>query len=152
MRLINDHLYTLFVTLLLLIALSVWFALPLQPDPSSGSAATEAWALPTLPHRDAGKALATIAARDLWGAMAAAAAVNAPAPTPSWRILGIARNGPERFILMAYEGKPVAQLKVGDALPDGMTIVEIDDDRFLVKSDTTKKIVFGIYKNDEPKK
>jgi len=91
-----------------------------------------------------------ITARSLWGATAADIA-NAPPPAPKWNVLGIVRNGKERFVLLAFEGRPVAQLNVGDSLPDGMKIVQIDDTRFFVRTDGKEKMIFEMYKNDPTK-
>ncbi len=52
---------------------------------------------------------------------------------------------------MSYENKPITQLKVGDALPDSMTIAQIEDDRFFVMTADKKKIAFGMYKNEPTK-
>lgn len=151
MRFINEHLYPLCAALLLVIGISSWFALPAPLQPKTLAATPEAWQLPTQPQSDTAKAIDTISGRNLWG-IAASAAGGPPAapPPPAWSVMGIARNGAERFILMAYEGKPIAQLKVGDTLPDGMKIAQIEDDRFFVLTAEKKKIVFGMYKN-EPK-
>lgn len=150
MRFINDNLYPLFASLLLVLASSCWFALPEPVQPKTITLATEPWRLPTPALRDSAKAIESITARKLWGEMAANAASAAP-PEPPWKVMGIARNGAERFILLAYEDKPITLLKVGDALPDGMKIARIDDDRFLVITADKKKIVFGMYKNEPTK-
>lgn len=149
MRFINDHLYPLCATLLLLIGISGWFALPQPLEPKTLSVVAEPWQLPTLQKHNSAKATEVITTRNLWGVEPDAA--TAPPPAPVWRVMGIARNGSERFILMAYENKPIAQLKVGDALPDGMTIAHIEDDRFFVMTADKKKIAFGMYKNEPTK-
>lgn len=150
MRFINDNLYPLFGTVLLVIAVSCWLALPEPAQPRSVALAAETWLLPTLAPRDSAKAIEAITVRNLWG-VAALDAANAPPPVPKWKVMGIARNGAERFILLALEDKPITRLKVGDALPDGMKISQIDDDRFFVMTAEKKKMTFGMYK-DEPTK
>ena len=150
MRFINDHLLPLFAAALLVIATSCWFALPEPGQPKTATLATEPWQLPELPARDSAAAIQAITARSLWGATAADIA-NAPPPPPKWNVLGIVRNGSERFVLLAYEGSPVAQLNVGDSLPDGMKIVQIDNTRFFVMTDDKKKLIFEIYKNEPTK-
>lgn len=107
----------------------------------------QTWELPKLPENQSRKSMETINARNLWGV---AVASNMP-PEPKWSIQGIARSGNERFVLLAYEGKPVEILKVGDSLPDGTRVVQIENDRFLVESSDKKKIAFGIYKNEPHK-
>lgn len=147
MRFINDNLYALFAALLLVIATSCWFALPEPVQPKTLTVATEPWRLPARGARDSAKAIQAITARNLWG-VAAANAANAPPPAPKWKVMGIVRNGKERFILLAFEGQPIAMLKVGDSLPDGLKIAQIDDNRFFVMTADKKKIIFEIYKND----
>ena len=147
MRFINDNLYPLFAALLLLIATICWFAVPEPGQPKAAAVAAEPWRLPALTTRDSAKAIQAISARNLWG-QGAADATNAPPPAPKWNVIGIVRNGTERFVLLAFEGQPVAMLKVGDALPDGMKIAQIDDNRFFVLTAGKKKMIFEMYKND----
>ncbi len=143
---INDNIHAFFVTLLLVITTSCWFATPMPRPPKAFVAGTEPWDLPTLSVADGGKAIETISTRNPWGVTAVAGA-NAPPPPPKWSVMGIARNGAERFIMLVYEGKPIEVRKVGDALPDGSKIAQIDEDRFFVITPDNKKTAFGIYKN-----
>lgn len=152
MRFINNNLVPLVVALLLVIAPSLWFARPVPPPPVALALATEPWSLPPAPSASAAQAsqaIQAITARKLWG-LSPQDIANTP-PPPQWRIVGITRNGAERFVLLAYEGQPVSQLTVGDALPDGLKIAKIEDDRFFVVTAENKKIVFGLYKNDPTK-
>ena len=148
MRFINENLYTLFLTLLLAIAGTCWLALPEPLQPKTVTPAAEPWDLHVPAKQNTAKAIEEIDIRNLWGVVYAPAA--AP-PEPKWKVMGIARNGSERFILLAFEDKPITQLKVGDALPDGMKISQIDDDRFFVTTANKKKIAFGMYKNEPTK-
>lgn len=148
MRFINENLYTLFLALLLAIAGTCWLALPEPLQPKTVTPAAEAWDLYVPAKQDTAKAIEEIGIRNLWGVVSAATA--AP-PEPKWKVMGIARNGVERFILLAFEDKPITQLKVGDALPDGMKISQIEDDRFFVTTANKKKIAFGMYKNEPTK-
>lgn len=143
---INDNIHAFFLTLLLVIATACWFAAPAPRPPKAFVAATEPWSLPALPAADGGKAIQTINTRNPWG-VAAAAGANAPPPPPKWSVMGIARNGAERSIMLVYEGKPIEARKVGDALPDGAQIAQINDDHFFVITPDKKKTAFGIYKN-----
>ena len=146
MRFIHEHLYPLFAALLLIAAATCWFGAVAPAPPKAISTAAEPWSLPKLAEHDSKKSTEAIDARNLWGFVAA----NAP-KEPEWRVLGIARSGAERFVLLAYDGKPLAMLKVGDALPDGVKIVQIENDRFFVKTADNEKLAFGIYKNDPAK-
>lgn len=87
-----------------------------------------------------------INARNLWGVVAAG-----EKEAPKWHVLGIARSGVERFIMMAFEGQPVAILKVGDSLPDGVRIVKIEEDRFFVMTADKQKLAYGVYKDESAK-
>ena len=146
MQFIHDNLYPLWAALALVAAATSWFAMP---EPSLGKAPlapAEAWQLPELPENQSKKSADAITARNLWGVVAA----NAP-PPPAWAVQGIARSGADKFILLAFEGKPAEILKVGDSLPDGAKIVQIDNDRFFVLTADKKKLAFGIYKNEPVK-
>jgi hypothetical protein len=147
MRFINDNLYPIFGAVLLVIVISCWFALPEPAQPKTLAMAAEPWSLPAQATRDSSKAIQNITSSKLWGTSAADAA-NAPPPAPKWTVMGIASNGADRFILMSYEGQAISTLRVGDSLPDGMKVAQIDDDRFFVTTSDKKKMVFGIYKND----
>ncbi|PJC21864.1 MAG: hypothetical protein CO065_02055 [Comamonadaceae bacterium CG_4_9_14_0_8_um_filter_57_21] len=148
MRFIHDNLYPLMAALVLIAATSIWFATPLPAPPQPQAPVSEPWNLPKLAEHDSKKSTDAINARNLWGVVGTAAdAIK----EPEWHILGIARSGADRFILLAFDGKPVEMLKAGDTLPDGIKIVQIEKDRFFVMTPDKKKLAFGIYKNDPAK-
>lgn len=142
MRFIHNHLYPLIAVLTLITAAIFWYGSPLPVPPKKLAPIAEPWSLPKLAEHDSAKSIDAINARNLWGTIEA----NAP-KEPEWKVLGIARSGEERFILLAYEGKPTERLQVGDVLPDGAKIVQIEKDRFYVLTADKKKLVFGIYKH-----
>jgi len=146
MRFIHDNLYPLFATLASLAAVICWFGTSAPALPETPAPVAESWSLPKLAERDSNKSVDAISARNLWGIVAA----DAP-KEPEWHVLGIARSGADRFILLAYEGKPVEMLKVGDTLPDGAKIVQIEKERFFIMTPDKKKLAFGIYKHDQEK-
>lgn len=146
MRFIHDNLYPLFAAMALIAAVSIWFATDVPAPSQARPPAAEIWAMPKQVELDLKKSTEAINTRNLWGTVAA----NAVKP-PEWRIQGIASTGTERFILLAYEGKPAEMLKVGDALPDGAKIVQIEKDRFFVMTPDKQKLAFGMYKNDPAK-
>ncbi len=148
MRFIHDNLYPLFSVLVFIIVISCWFGTSVPALPHTRTPPPEKWNLPRLVEQDGKDSVATIESHSLWGSTAASA--SAP-KEPEWHVMGIARNGADRFILLAFEGKPVEMLKVGDALPDGSKIARIEEDRFFVMTADKKKIVFGMYKNDSEK-
>jgi len=146
MRFIHDNLFPLIAALILIAATTCWFGTPVPAPPRTLTPVAEPWSLPKLVAHDSKKSIDAINARNLWGIVAA----DVP-KAPEWRVLGIARSGADRFILLAFEGKPVEMLKVGDVLPDGAKIVQIENDRFFVLTADKKKLAFGIYKNDPAK-
>jgi hypothetical protein len=147
LRFLHEHLYPLYATLALIAAVACWFGTTVPVYPTPKTAPTEPWQLPPLANPETSKALASINARNLWGAVAVAAQVK----EPEWHIVGITTTATERSVLLAFEGKPITTLKVGDALPDETTIVQIEKDRFFVKGKDKKKLAYGLYKNDPPK-
>lgn len=146
MRFIHDNLYPLFATLVIVAAVICWFGAPVPALPQTQPQVVEPWNLPKAAEHDSKKSIDAINARNLWGAVVA----DAP-KKPEWHVLGIARSGADRFILLTIDGKPVEMLKVGDTLPDGAKIVQIENDRFFVMTPDKKKLAFGIYKNDPAK-
>ena len=144
MRFIHSNLVALWLTVAAIAAAICWFGVSAPTVPQGSAAAPDAWNLPKLPEVQSRRAMDAISARNLWGIVVAS---NAP-PPPVWNIQGIARSGSDRFVLLAFEGKPVEILKVGDSLPDGAKIVQIDNDRFFVQTADKKKLAFGIYKNE----
>lgn len=145
LRFIDDNRYPLFFTLAVIFAVISWFGTSLPPQSMAVTLPAESWQLPQLAERSAPKSIAAINARNLWGATVTAVTTK----EPEWRVVGIATAGTERFVLLAYEGKPIASLRVGDTLPDETKIVQIDSDRFFVQAKNKKKLVFGLYKNEQ---
>jgi len=143
MRFVQDNIFPLFVTLAILATIICWFGTPEPALPSALSPTPEPWKLPKIFEHDSKVTIDAIKARNLWGIVVAGTIKQ-----PEWHILGLARNGRERFILLSYEGKPIEMLKVGDSLPDGLKIVKIENDRFFVMTAENKKLAFGIYKNE----
>jgi hypothetical protein len=146
MRFIHDNLYPLFAAMALIAAVTIWFAADIPSPPQARPTAAEVWAMPKQVELDFKKSTEAINTRNLWGIVAAATV-----KPPEWRVQGIASTGTERFILLAYEGKPAEMLKVGDALPDGAKIVEIEKDRFFIMTPDKQKVAFGMYKNEPAK-
>jgi hypothetical protein len=147
LRFVRDNLAPLAATTALLVALICWFGttvpVPQTPPPQP---AEQPWRLPALAQHEPQKSIATINTRNLWGDQAATAPKE-----PEWRIVGIASRGTERLVLLSFEGKPIATLKLGDALPDDSKIVQIENDRFFVMTPGKKKLAYGLYKHDQIK-
>ena len=144
MRYVRENLLVVASLLALGVALACWFLAPDPQAPSARGAAEVPWALPKVATSENSKSGEYINTRNLWGVVAA----NVP-KAPGWTVMGLARSGGDRFVLVSVEGKPAMEsLKQGDLLPDGTKIVQIDTDRFYVLTPEKKKVAFGIYKND----
>ncbi len=146
LRFIHDNLTPLLAALIFIAATSCWFGTSVPEHTPSHTPPTEAWSPTQLAEHDSNQSIAAINARNLWGS----ALADTP-KAPEWHVLGIAMSGAERFLLLAHEGKPVATLKIGDALPDGSKIVKIERDRFSVMTTDKKKLTLGISKHDQAK-
>lgn len=150
MRFIHENLYPLLATLVIMAAVICWFGTPEPAHPKTLAPVDESWSLPKAAAHDSKKFIETINARNLWGVVEADATKEAP-KEPEWHVLGIAISGADRFILLTIDGKPVEMLKVGDALPDGAKIMQIEKDQFFVMTPDKKKLSFGINKHDQAK-
>jgi hypothetical protein len=146
MRFIHDNLYPLLAALIFVIAASSWFAAPGPATTTAIAPPEAAWSLPQIAQRDGRKTLETINTRNLFGT-----AIAEVRKEPEWRVLGIAMSGAERFVLLSHEDKPVATLKIGDALPDGAKIIRIERDRIFVMTADNQKHSYGINQNDQAK-
>lgn len=146
MRFVHDNLYPLFATLAILAAVICWFGAPTPVLPRTLNQVAEPWSMPKLAEHDSKKFIEAINARNLWGIVVA----DVP-KEPEWHVLGIAGSSANRFVLLAYEGKPVEMLKVGDTLPSGAKIVQIEIDRIFATTPDKKKLAIGIYKHEQAK-
>lgn len=116
----------------------IWQQVPEPEAPQPARAAAEEWDLPAGTGKnieaDLKKSADAVLSRNLWGVVAAAADPSAltDLTDPPWRFVGVLRNGAERYVLIKIGNKPVANLKVGDALPGGSKILDIGEDRLCV--------------------
>lgn len=120
---------------LLLGALAVlagWYAAPALPEASTlVRARRDDWQLPALPRRpDLTATAVRVAAAEYWGGpeAGAAAAASVPIEDTRWRIAGLFGSGQGRGVLIRYAAPDKAEqrLRVGDRLPSGHRIVEIN--------------------------
>ena len=149
MRFVHDNLNVLLIVMIVIAAIICWFNTAAPTLPKLHAMSAEPWSLPKLPEHDSKKSVDSIMAHNFWG-IQEVGKTDKPIE-PEWHVLGIAMNGKESFILLAYEGKPVEKLVIGDALPDGSKIIQIENDRFFIMTPAKKKIAFGIYKNEPAK-
>jgi hypothetical protein len=117
---------------MLVAALVGWWAAPPPPEPQAlVQPRRDAWSLAAVPRQtDQATTAALVVGASYWGRSAAPPSGSAapPAADPRWRIAAIYGVGADRGVLVQYAdaSKPAARLKVGDALPSGHRIVEIN--------------------------
>ncbi len=88
---------------------------------------------------DPAPALAKLSQSTLWGPLAPRPASDAgggDAPPPKWALTGFYEQGGKRFVIVSFEQQalPSQQLKLGDKLPDGSRIEQIEPDRARVRA------------------
>lgn len=121
--------------MLLLAAVAGWMAWPQPiPGPMLVAPRRDAWVLPTLPRRALENSTIVIAATaPFWGApvqaAAAAAASAPPPPEPRWRVAAVFGEAAKRGVLITFDAdaRPQQRLFVGDKLPGGYLITNIEE-------------------------
>ena len=135
----------LFLLALLVAAGAVeWRLAPAPPALRAPPRSTEPWVLPHAPSARPEQAMAILGKSSLWGKLPAAEAGKS-ANDPEWHFLGIATNGPERFVLIKMEGQPEQRLTINDKLPGGSKILKIEADTLCILINGKKRRL-GIYK------
>ena len=133
-----------FLGLLIVIGYAEWWLAPAPPAPKPSRRGAESWALPEAPKAQPEKAMAILNKTNLWGKLPEAEAAKS-LNDPEWRFVGIATNGPERFVMIKVEGQPEHRLTINDKLPGGSKILKIESDRIcLLINGKTRSL--GIYK------
>jgi hypothetical protein len=125
------------------VALAIgWLASgPPQSDAPLVQARRDAWELPSLPPResDAGRAIglasSPIFEPEAVQQAAAAATAATAAEDRRWRVAGVVGRGGERKVLITFAmaGKPPLRLQVGDKVPTGERITQIQDGEVLIR-------------------
>ena len=123
--------------MLVLAALVGWTA---WPQPSAGPVLVaprrDAWALPAMPRRAVENSAIVIATTaPFWGAPIQAAAASAPPPPPPpppeprWRIAAVFGQAAKRGVLITFaaDARPPQRLFVGDKLPGGYLVTNIEE-------------------------
>ena len=102
------------------------------PADEAARLAPEAWVLPSPNLRDPEQDIAIINSRQPWGGRAAFRDPElAPAGNAVWRLAGVVERGGELFALIMVGPAGGARLEyrsVGESLPDGSVLVQIDPD------------------------
>lgn len=133
-----------FLGLLIVIGYAEWWLAPSPPAPKPPRRGAEAWALPEAFKAQPEQAMAILNKTNLWGKLPEAEAAKS-LNDPEWRLIGIATNGPERFVMIKVEGQPERRLSINDKLPGGSTILKIESDSIcLLINGKTRSL--GIYK------
>lgn len=121
-------------TISILVVLGIWFWMhPKQPQMRPIRFQTsETWDLPSLQSQAVDEDLQLIKDKNLWGIENKSAATALPLTPPNWRILGVYTSDNTSFLLIQFEQKPPIQLKRGDKLPGGATILSIGPERISI--------------------
>lgn len=103
----------------------------------------EKWQLPLRAAPDSAALVLSIEKNNLWGrgTQAAAAVKDIPLTAPNWRIGGVVAAQQDNIVLLAVEGMPVRQLRVGDDLPGGAKLLGIAADRICIRLNGKKRIL-----------
>lgn len=130
----------------LLVASAAWMLTSVPELPPERD--HDAWRLPALPGAAAKESWAALAERNIWGATetpaqgAATQAVPArPLTPPDWRILAAVVTAKERVVVVRIGAEYPQELRIGDALPGGAIIREIEPDRLVVQIDGRRRIL-----------
>jgi hypothetical protein len=142
-----------FVVALALALLVGWWAAPL-PEPAAPlvKPRQDPWRLVALPSRlDAGAAAPAVSGAAFWGKAAASAVTPVATPDPRWRIAALYGVGRERGALIEFAApdRPAQRLHVGDKLPSGHAIVEINDREVCIRIGA-KTYRLGVQRSDPP--
>lgn len=136
--------WLVFLGLLTVIGYAAWWLAPMPPEPKPARIAAEPWALPQVHKTQSSKAQETLSKASLWGKLPEIETAK-PLNDPEWRFVGIATNGPERFVLISVEGQPEQRLTINDKLPGGSKILKIESDSLCILVNGKKRSL-GIYK------
>ena len=108
------------------VGIVLWTIIPAPPPPPPPARLPEtAWQLPAGQKPPPQKALELLRTAELWGKVPEPAAQTAPAE-PRWRFVAVAIRGAERYVLIEIQGQPQQQLKIGDTVPGGSKILDIE--------------------------
>lgn len=103
-----------------------------ETQQSALAPAAEAWSLPQPQETAPGQDMAEITTKRPWAAEGRAAGMGAIRPdagsgATGWRLAGTVQRGDQQFALIA-RGTALEYKRVGDSLPDGSIILQINQD------------------------
>lgn len=113
-----------------------WRLVPVPPQPQPQPARTQEWTLPRIAAPQAARAVEVLNRTSPWGKLAQPGAVQ---EDNSWKIVGIIARGDERSVVLRVGRQREQQLKKGDRLPDGSTLVDIHEDSLTLMTDGRKR-------------
>lgn len=112
------------------------------PEPRTLRAQDEEWRLPDRSKPDTAVLVATIEGDKLWGTVPGMAPMDEkPLTAPNWRIVGVVMAGAEKYAMLAVDGQPLQQIKAGEKLPGGATIVDMTADRVCILLNGKKRVL-----------
>ncbi|HXA47485.1 MAG TPA: type II secretion system protein N, partial [Burkholderiaceae bacterium] len=87
--------------------------------------------------------VATIEQGNLWGKVGGAMIPldEKPLTAPNWRIIGVVSAGKESYALVAVDGQPMQQIKVGEKLPGDIKIVNMTADHVCILLNGKKRVL-----------
>jgi hypothetical protein len=122
------------------LGLAGWRIFGASMPTESATEVGDAWDLPGRGDIAGDKLLEGLLAVDPWGLgrsvyerpKSVAAGEPAEAPPRRWSFKGMLQEGPNRFVLVSIDGKPAEPLSVGQTLPSGEKILQIEPDRLCI--------------------
>lgn len=129
------------------VALGAYWILSAVAPVASAPARAGAFALPAKLHADPDTLVASLTRFDPWGLGSAAYARAqpdkgngaAPAPWVPWSLTGSYSIGGQSFVLIRFDNKTAEPLKVGDSLPGGARILDIQQDKLCILIDGKRR-------------
>lgn len=104
----------------------LWIIIPAPQLPPPARQPEAAWQLPGGGKPEPRQALELLQKAELWGKETEKEAQKSAMTDPPWRFVGVIAHGAERYVLIKIEGQPQQQLKVGDSVPGGSKILDIE--------------------------
>lgn len=141
--LITKHQWFLLCLLLAVAFVAEWQQISLPGTPKLLERRVDNWEVPAIDKAEPEQALDILSKTTPWGKLPEPVEQGFAANT-NWRLLGTFAVGLDRRVLMQLGTLPAQQLKVGDTLPGGSTILKIEPDS-LCLSVNGKKRNLAIY-------
>jgi hypothetical protein len=129
------------------LAIGGWRIFSAAVPSEAAGAIGDAWDLPGRNDIAGDKLLEGLLSVDPWGLgsgvykRAAAGVVGEPAAAAPrrWSIKGMLQEGSSRFVLVSIDDKPAEPLGVGQTLPSGEKILQIEPDRLCILINGTRR-------------